>query len=323
MVSNFFIGTSLEIVSCLQWAIISQWISSHRFSCRSLRYATIIRRVRPWRRAYSRGIISHGLSFLCSELCLFEALYPAPLARPFSKGLLAGDYLTWAFIPLRRIVPLRGAPSCAFGAALLQGPTRGGLSHMGFHSSAANCASPRHSILRLWRGPSPRAYSRGMSHMDFHAAATNCASSRHSILRLWRGPSSRTYSLGIISHGLSCRCDELCLFEVLYPAPLAQPFSKGLLAGIISHGLSCRCGELCLFKALYPAPLAQPFSKGLLAGDYLTRAFMPLQRIVPLRGTLSCAFGSALLQGPMRGSNAIKLSGRSSLAPHRGSCPKG
>ena len=31
MVSNFFIGTSLEIVSCLQWAIISQWISSHRF----------------------------------------------------------------------------------------------------------------------------------------------------------------------------------------------------------------------------------------------------------------------------------------------------
>ena len=59
------------------------------------------------------------------ELCLFEALNPAPLARPFSKGLLARDYLTWAFIPLRRVVPLRGTPSCAFGAALLQGPTRG------------------------------------------------------------------------------------------------------------------------------------------------------------------------------------------------------
>ncbi len=49
---------------------------------------------------------------------------PLPLARPFSKGLLAGDYLTWAFIPLRRIVPLRGTLSCAFGAALLQGPAQ-------------------------------------------------------------------------------------------------------------------------------------------------------------------------------------------------------
>ena len=28
------------------------------------------------------------------ELCLFKALHPAPLARPFSKGLLEGDYLT-------------------------------------------------------------------------------------------------------------------------------------------------------------------------------------------------------------------------------------
>ena len=52
---------------------------------------------------------------------------------PVEKGLLAGDYPTLAFIPLRRIVPLRGTLSCAFGAALLQGPTRWGLSHMGFH----------------------------------------------------------------------------------------------------------------------------------------------------------------------------------------------
>ena len=175
------------------------------------------------------GIISHGLSYRCDELCLFEALYPAPLARPFSKGLRTGDYLTWTFIPLRRIVPLRGTLSCAFGAALLQGPTRGGLSHMGFHAAATNCASSRHSILRLWRGPSPRAYTQGLSHIGFHAAATNCASSRtlscafgaallqgptrgglshmdfytaaascaysrRSILRLWRGPSPRAYT---------------------------------------------------------------------------------------------------------------------------------
>ena len=117
----------------------------------------------------------------------------------------------------------------------------------------------------------------------------SCASSRHSILRLWRGPSSRAYSLGIISHGLSFRCGELCLFKALHPAPLARPFSKGLLAGDYLTWVSFRCGELCLFKALHPAPLARPFSKGLLAGDYLTWAFMPLRRIVPLRGTPSCA----------------------------------
>ena len=128
------------------------------------------------------------------------------------------------------------------GEALLQGPTHWGLSHMGFHAVTANCASSRHSILRLWHGPSPRACTRGLSHIGFHAAATNCASSRHSILRLWRGPSPRAYSRGIISHGL------------LY-----------------------RCGELCLFEAVYPAPLARPFSKGLLAGDYLTWTFIPLQ----------------------------------------------
>ena len=52
-------------------------------------------------------------------------------------------------------------PSCAFGAALLQGPTCWGLSHMSFHAAATNCASLRHSVPRLWRGPSPRAYSLG------------------------------------------------------------------------------------------------------------------------------------------------------------------
>ena len=140
------------------------------------------------------GIISHGLSCRCGELCLFKALHPAPLARPFSKGLRAGDYLTWTFMPLRRIVPLRGTLSCAFGAALLQGPTRLGLSHTHFYAAAASCASSRHSILRLWRGPSPRACTRGLSHTGFHTAATSCASSRHSILRLWRGPSPRAYS---------------------------------------------------------------------------------------------------------------------------------
>ena len=34
--------------------------------------------------------------------------------------------------------------------------------------------------------------------------------------------------------------------------------------------------------------------------DSLTSSFTPLRRVVPLRGTLSCAFGAALLQGPTR-----------------------
>ena len=38
-------------------------------------------------------------------------------------------------MPLQRIVPLRGTLSCAFGAALLQGPTCWGLSHMGLHTA--------------------------------------------------------------------------------------------------------------------------------------------------------------------------------------------
>ena len=112
----------------------------------------------------------------------------------------------------------------------------------GIYPAPLSCQSaypPYATIIRRVR-PWRRACTRGLSHIGFHAAAANCASSRHSILRLRRGPSPRAYS-----------------------------------RGIISHGLSSRCGELCLFEALHPAPLARPFSKGLLEGDYLTWAFMP------------------------------------------------
>ena len=69
---------------------------------------------------------------------------------------------SFSFLRLSHKSPYRFEdPSCAFGAALLQGPTCWGLSHMSFHAAATNCASLRHSILRLWRGPSPRAYSLG------------------------------------------------------------------------------------------------------------------------------------------------------------------
>lgn len=41
----------------------------------------------------------------CPTLTFFllQGFHPPPLARPFSKGLLASDYLTFAFTPLRRI----------------------------------------------------------------------------------------------------------------------------------------------------------------------------------------------------------------------------
>ena len=147
---------------------------------------------------------------------------------------------------LRRIVPLRGAPSCAFGAALLQGPTRGGLSHMGFHSAAANCASSRHSILRLWRGPSPRAYSRGLSHIGFHAVATNCASSRHSILRLWRGPSPRAYARGLSHmsfHPLRRIVPLQGTPSCAFGAALLQGPTRGGLSHMRFHAAAANCAS--------------------------------------------------------------------------------
>ena len=168
-------------------------------------------------------------------------------AFALGEGPTRGDYLTLAFMPLRRTVPLRGTLSCAFGAALLQGPTRGGLSHIGFHAAAANCTSSRYSILRLWRGPSPRAYSRGLSHIGFHAAATNCASSRRSILRLWCGPSTRAYSRGLSHIGFhaaatncaSSRHSILRLWRGLSPRAYAQeeyssPWSPVTLSSSVS-----------------------------------------------------------------------------------------
>ena len=80
------------------------------------------------------------------------------------------DYLISTFMPLRRVVPLRGTLSYAFGAPLLQGATRVGLSHIRFHTATAGCASPRHSILRLWRAPSSRGYSRRTGSLFFHTA---------------------------------------------------------------------------------------------------------------------------------------------------------
>ena len=128
-----------------------------------------------------------------------------PLARPFSKGLLMVRIHS-LFLSFRL-----EDPSCAFGAALLQGPTHGAdsLSFLFFLFRLGG------SILRLWRGPSPRAYSWcGFTLFSFHSAL------RGSILRLWRGPSPRAYSWSGFTlfsfHSASS----------IHPAPLTRPFSQ-------------------------------------------------------------------------------------------------
>ena len=162
-------------------------------------------------------------------------IHPAPLARPFSKGLLMEQIHS-----LSLSFRLEDS-SCAFGAALLQGPTHG------TESLSFPFIPLRGSILRLRRGPSPRAYSwNGVSLFSFHSASRihPAPSARpfskgllmerslslfllyrfeESILRLWRSPFPRAYSwsrLTLFSFHSASR---------IHPAPLARPFFKGLL----------------------------------------------------------------------------------------------
>ena len=86
-------------------------------------------------------------------------IHPVPLTCPFSKGLLM-ERIHSLFLSFRL-----EDPSCAFGAALLQGPTHGA------DSLSFPFIPPRGSILRLWRGPSPRVYSwSGFTLFSFHTA---------------------------------------------------------------------------------------------------------------------------------------------------------
>ena len=86
-------------------------------------------------------------------------IHPVPLAQPFSKCLLM-ERIHSLFLSFRL-----EDPSCAFGAALLQRPTHGA------DSLSFPFIPPQGSILRLWRGPSPRAYSwSGFTLFSFHSA---------------------------------------------------------------------------------------------------------------------------------------------------------
>ena len=159
--------------------------------------------------------ILHVSFYHSAEGCLFEALYPAPLARPFFKGLLSwhgkahspSEVVPWRFLDFARNDHTRGAI----------------VLHTSF-TILLKGASSRHSILRLRRAPSSRGCSTGMEKRipleaklclgDFstslemtirkerfvlHTSFTillKGASSRHSILRLRRAPSSRGCSAG-------------------------------------------------------------------------------------------------------------------------------
>ncbi len=114
--------------------------------------------------------VSHSFS------CRLGGIHPAPLARPFSKGLLMVRIHS-LFLSFRL-----GDPSCAFGAALLQGPTHGA------DSLSFPFIPPWGSILRLWRGPSPRAYSWcGFTLFSFHSA-----------LGIHPAPLARPFSKGLL-----------------------------------------------------------------------------------------------------------------------------
>ena len=90
---------------------------------------------------------THGANSLSFPFIPLRGIHPAPLARPFSKGLLM-ERIHSLFLSF-----CLEDPSCAFGAALLQGPTH----------RADSLSFPfiplRGIILRLWRAPSSRGYS--------------------------------------------------------------------------------------------------------------------------------------------------------------------
>ena len=131
--------------------------------------------LRLWRGPSPRAYSWSG--FTLFSFYTASRIHPAPLAQSFSKGLLM-ERIHSLFLSFRL-----EDPSCAFGAPLLQGPTHGA------DSLSFPFIPPQGIILRLWRGPSPRAYSwSGVLSFPFIPL-------RGVILRLWRAPSSRGYSI--------------------------------------------------------------------------------------------------------------------------------
>ncbi len=142
---SLFLSFRLEDPSCAFGAPLLQG-ATH--GAESLSFPFIPPRgsiLRLWRGPSPRAYSWSG--FTLFSFYTASRIHPAPLARPFFKGLLMERihslFLSFCFED----------PSCAFGAALLQGPTHGA------DSLSFPFIPPRGFILRLWRAPSPRAYS--------------------------------------------------------------------------------------------------------------------------------------------------------------------
>ena len=130
-------------------------------------------------------------------------IHPAPLARPFSKGLLMVRIHS-LFLSFRL-----GDPSCAFGAALLQGPTHG----------ADSLSFPFIPPWGIHPAPLARPFSKGLLMVRIHSLFLSFRLGG-SILRLWRGPSPRAYSWSgftLFSFHSASR---------IHPVPLTRPFSR-------------------------------------------------------------------------------------------------
>ena len=169
--------------------------------------------------------VSHSFSYRLG------GIHPAPLARPFSKGLLMEQSLS-LFLSFRL-----EDPSCAFGAVLFQGPTHGA------ESLSFPFIPPRGFILRLWRSPFPRAYSWSrFTLFSFYTASRNHPA-----------PLAHPFSKGLLMERSSLF--SFYTASRIHPAPLARPFSKGLLMEQIhSLFLSFRLEES---SCTFGAPLLQ------------------------------------------------------------------
>ena len=179
-----------------------------------------------------------------------------------------------------------GDPSCAFGAALLQGPTHGA------DSLSFPFIPPRGSILRLWRGPSPRAYSwSGFTLFSFHSAS-----------KIHPVPLTRPFSKGLLMEQIHS------LFLSFRLEDPSCAFGAALLQGP-THGADSLSFPFIPPWGIHPAPLARPFSKGLLM-ERIHSLFLSFCLEDP-----SCAFGSVLFQGPTHRADSLSFP----FIPPRGS----
>ena len=156
-----------------------------------------------------------------------------------------------------------------------------------------------------------------------------CASSRHSILRLWRGPSPRACSLGTVSHWLSYRshpirpcgapsptgegCDTRLPYSkkavhhpcepIRSPSTVIPSTAEGSLLHY-RHMHTCALTQTTPWCFLFRLSLTHGLpvckkdpstSVGMTGGRRVISHSLSHRLVDP-----SCAFGAGLLQGPTR-----------------------